>query len=346
MTLTIAVLGAGRSVGRAVAARLAAGAGRVLAVDPVPAAGLPASVEVRVMDHRDQLLPLTLEGCDVVVHAAFCDDLAADPDVLYGANVEGTRNVLATASKAGASQLVVISTAMAYGAHPDNPLPLPQSAPLRANPGFAYGYQCQLAEELVADWAQTHPQARVTSLRLAPVVASGMDTATTQWLSGPRLIVPAGSHNSWQFIHPDDVAAAVDLVIRRQLDGVFNVAGDGWLSTAEVAASLGRRVLQLGQSTLAEVLRLGTAAGVSPAPPEVLPYLLHPWVVDNRRLRDHGWAPGRSNRQTLEEFAAHASRLALGRVWVERSSLRQAGLAAGAMGLVAVRGLRRWRARR
>jgi hypothetical protein len=63
------------------------GVGRVLAID---AAELPApwpGVETRVMDHRDRLLPLALDGVDVLVHCAFVDDIATSPDSLYGANV-------------------------------------------------------------------------------------------------------------------------------------------------------------------------------------------------------------------------------------------------------------------
>ncbi|WP_370323876.1 NAD-dependent epimerase/dehydratase family protein [Euzebya sp.] len=341
---TTAVLGVTTPIGRAVLRRLSAddGVSRLLAVDATTPSMPPPRVEVRTMDPRDRLLALALDGVDVLVHCAFTDDMSASPDSLYGANVGGTRNVLAAADAAGVGHVVVMSTAMAYGAHHDNPLPLDETCPLRANPGFAYGYQRQLVEEAVADWADAHPSVTVTRLRLAPVLGGGVSGALVQRLTAPRLIVPSGLGAPWQLVDLDDVAAAVARVVDQRIGGVLNVAADGWLSASEVAGYLGRPLVEVGQSTLAEVLRRGTDLGISPAPAEVMPYLLHPWVVDTARLRGHGWQPTASNRDILTTFAAdHADDIAVGQLTVSRTDVRRAGLAVG--GLAALGGWRLWR---
>lgn len=332
MTTTAAVVGVSSAVGRATLTHLAAegSVDRIVAIGPSSPSMPHGRVEVRTMDARDRLLPLALEEVDVIIHCAFDDDLTTSPDSLYGANVGGTRNVLDAASKAGVRHLVVIGDAMAYGAHGDNPLPLQEDAPLRANPGFAYGYQRQLVEELVEEWAQTHPATTVTRLRLAPLMGGGVDGALVRRLQGPRLIVPAGAGSPWQFVHVDDVAAAVALVVAEGIGGVFNVAADGWLSAAEVATFLGRKVLEVPQATLAEGLRRGSDLGISPAPAEVMPYLLHPWVIDNQALRSHGWHATRSNREVITEFAAdRADEVALGRVVVSRRRVRRTAIWTG-----------------
>jgi hypothetical protein len=41
------------------------------------------------------------------------------------------------------------------------------------------------------------------------------------------------------------------------------------------------------------------SSGLGDAPPEVLPYLVHPWVVANDRLRAAGWAPMYSNEAAI-----------------------------------------------
>ncbi len=334
MTTTAAVVGVSSPVGRAVLRRLTAPGGpdTVVAVDVQPPPMAPPQVVLRTMDARDRLLPLALEGVDVLVHAAFSDDLAAGADALYGKNVGGTRNVLEAASKAGVRHLVVLSSTMVYGAHGDNALPLTEHAPMRANPGFAYGYQRQLVEEMVQDWALQHPTVVVTLLRVAPVIGGGSDNAVVRRLQAPRLPVPQGLGSPWQFVDVGDVASAVVLVIREELGGTFNVAADGWLSTTEVAAYLGRAVIEIGHATMTEVLQRGSAIGLSPAPPEVMPYLLHPWVVDNAALRALGWRPDSSNREVLAGFAAtHRDVIAMGRLTFSREGLRRTGIGLGSL---------------
>ncbi len=331
----VAVVGVASPVGRAVLSRLAAvdGLDRVLAVDAETPPMLPPRVTARMMDARDRLLPLVLDDVDVVVHCAFSDDLSASADSLYGINVGGTRNVLEAASKAGVEHLVVMSTTMVYGAHPDNPLPLTESAVVHANPGFAYAYQRQLVEEMVQEWAARHPATTVTVLRLAPVMGPGVDSAVVRRLQAPRLPVPRGLGAPWQLVHVDDVAAATELVVREGVGGTFNVAADGWLSATEVATYLGRPLVEVGHATVEEVIGRAWRLGLSPAPPEVAPYLLHPWVADNAALRARGWTVSRSNREILAEFAAaNADVIAVGRLTFSRRGLRATG--AGLTGLL------------
>ena len=337
----IAVLGAATPVGRAVLRALAEHEPAPIAVDGTAPPRLPGRVEVKLMDARDRLLPLALEGADVVVHAAFSTDLSASADALYGHNVGATRNVLDAASKAGVAHLVVLSSATVYGAHADNPVPLDEEAPPRANPGFAYGHQRLMVEQMVQEWAQAHPASTVTVLRLAPVLA-GPTSPMAAFVAAPRLVVPAGARPLWQFVDVDDVGAAVAHVVGAGLGGTFNVAADGWLSSEEVARIRGVGILRLGQTTYAELLRAGAQAGLAPAPPEALPHLSHPWVLDVSRLRATGWNPTRTNRDVLAAFADQvAGEVVLGTVRIPRPLLRRTvGAAAGLTALVA------WRLRR
>ena len=76
-----------------------------------------SDAEVVVGDLRD---PLSLEravaGCGIVYHVAADYRLwAKDPDELYRSNVEGTRNVLEAASKAGVERTVYTSTVGCIG---------------------------------------------------------------------------------------------------------------------------------------------------------------------------------------------------------------------------------------
>jgi nucleoside-diphosphate-sugar epimerase len=105
-----------------------------------------------------------------------------------------------------------------------------------------------------------------------------------------------------QFLHLDDLAAAVVLAVTASLDGVFNVAPDGWVAGERVRALSGERPrLPLPErfGELVSGLRWRFQRG--PIPPGLLSYTREPWVVANGRLRAAGWAPTVTNEQTYVE---------------------------------------------
>ena len=92
-----------------------------------------------------------------------------------------------------------------------------------------------------------------------------------------------------QYLHHDDLADAVVLACAAELDGAFNVAPDGWMSEEEALA--------LTAGPLPARLRRRVRWLRPEVPADLLPYLLHPWVVANDRLRAAGWTPRYSSRR-------------------------------------------------
>jgi nucleoside-diphosphate-sugar epimerase len=235
------------------------------------------------------------------------------------ADVERTRALLRAAG--GRARVVYTSSAMVYGAWPNNPVPLTEDAPMRPNPGFAFATAKAESERLAVEWREANADARLAVLRPATVLGSADDQLTHLL----RDVLPAGVADPIppvQYLHGDDLADAVALACTAELDGVFNVAPDGWMS--EEAA----KALTAGPVRVRLPRRLQPWLGPD-VPDDVLPYLRHPWVVANDRLRAHGWAPRYSSE---EAFVAGAGvprwqSLSLGR--------RQAIALGGAAGAVA-----------
>lgn len=343
---TVAVTGAAGPVGRALLQRLDADrtVDRIIGIDvsepPMPVAKL----EHRLTDVRDRLLPVALEGVDVLAHLALEEAPQHDEDALFARNVHGTRNVLEAAATAGVGALVHLSGSAAYGGHPDNPLPLDEAAPLRANPDFAPGYHQLLAEELVAAFAEDHPERRVAVLRPAPVVGPGVDHVLARHLEAPRLLVVRGFAPPLQVVHCDDVAAALRLAVVGDLSGAYNVAADGWLSLREVCAVLGVRPFEVPEATARSSARWLWNRSLWSTPPGALHLLTHPMVMTSAKLKQAGWAATRTNREALREFAAeHHGWVRLGPVRARRRDLRLGGVltAAGLVGLGAATRRRR-----
>ncbi|HEX9547906.1 MAG TPA: NAD-dependent epimerase/dehydratase family protein [Acidimicrobiales bacterium] len=276
-------------------------AGRVVTVDLAP--GLAASPDVQqvVLDLANDptnRLDAAMDGAGSVIHLAWSH---RQPDVARSVttDVVALRRVLDAAARAQTTQLVHLSSATVYGAWPDNPIPIPEDAPIRPNPGFAYAIEKAEAERIVAEWAEDHPEAAVAVLRPA-VTVGAEEPALYQALAGTRAPGPDDGERPMQFLHVNDLATAVVFAWEHRLRGVYNVAPDGWIEEGAARALVGG----LAQVTLPgrlarglsaagwEVLRAGT-------PKEAMPYSTHPWVIANDRLRSAGWNPRYSNEEAL-----------------------------------------------
>jgi hypothetical protein len=98
----------------------------------------------------------------------------------------------------------------------------------------------------------------------------------------------------------DDVASALLLAVEQSLAGVYNVASDGWLASEDADALHPRRHIPgIPYEAAERVLQVMWGSGLGDAPPAIVPYLAHPWVVANDRIRDAGWAPSHSNEEAI-----------------------------------------------
>jgi UDP-glucose 4-epimerase len=238
-----------------------------------------------------------LTGADALVHLAFDSDTERAGRRTSGANVGGSRRMLDAAGAAGVPQVVLLSSATVYGAWPNNPQPITESAPLRPNPDFAYAVQRAQVEQLLADWVSGDDGRVAASLRPATVLGSRGSSWIGRAMASATGIRAGQVDPPQQFIHPDDVASAVLAAWRRRLDGPYNVAPDGWVDgegLRRLAANPAR--IRLPGRMAGVVSRLRWRFQRGPIPPGLLPYTEHPWVVANDRLEvDGAWSPTYSN---------------------------------------------------
>lgn len=311
---------------------------RVVGIDrDGPPAGRP-TLEHHEMDIRSERLPKVIGDADALVHLAFQTDPIRDLDEMRSINVDGTANVLAAARDAGVKSVVVLSSALAYGAHPDNPVPLTEEHPLRAGEDYAPAAHKRACEELLAAFRRKNPEIAVCVLRAATVFGPTVENFVTRMLESPRLTRVKGYEPPMQVVHEDDAAAALAFALRERLDGVFNLAADGWLTASDVAEVSGKRVVELSEPIAFSMAERLWRAGLTAAPPGELRYLMHPWVMDNAKLAAAGFEPRYSNRAALlEAMESHRSWIALGRARMRKDSLAKGAAATlGAVGAMAL----------
>lgn len=301
---SVAVTGASGLVGRHLLPVLAEhpDVERVLGLDVREPERRPRTVEFARVDIAGTELKPLLEGIDVVVHLAGVVDPVPDVGLMARVNVEGTRHVLDAAASVGATRVVRISSSTVYGAWPNNPLPLTEDAPLRPNPDFSPAVQSAEVERLLAEWRASHPDVTVTTLRSAPVVGPGAERLPARILLGRPPLRVRGAATPVQVVHVADLVSALALVATRDVPGTFNVAADGWLDAAEARALIPRPAAPaLPAEVLERWLRRTWDLGLGDVPAGVVPYLVHPWVISNERLRAEGWAPRHTNVDAITE---------------------------------------------
>jgi nucleoside-diphosphate-sugar epimerase len=338
----VAVTGAARGVGQALVVRLASSArvGRVVAIDDHR--GDTAGVTWRLADVRDPALAGRLSGVDVVVHTDVDASADSDPRQRRARNVRGAQTVLTAAAAERVGRVVLVTSAMVYGARPDNPVPLPEDAPLLADSGSSLAGDLLEVEELARRSRRVNPGTSVTVVRPAALVGDALDTLLTRHFEAPRLLAVRGSEPRWQFCHVDDLASALELAAAGEVSGDLAVGCDGSLSGAEVEELSGLKSVELPSRLAFSAAQRLNRLGVTPTPAAELRYVVYPWVVDCAVLRAAGWQPRFANNEALSVLLAdRAGRHAVVGRRIERkdaaiAAAGTAGTAAAVIGTAAI----------
>lgn len=328
----VVVTGAASALGQRVCALAATDprVARVVALDRRALQRLPAGVEGHQVDLATADLKPLLEGAAVVVHLAQATGPDPAADAGQAGDGELARRVLDAASAVGASHVVLLSSATVYGAWANNPVPLTEEAPLRPNPGMALASEKAELERSAAEWRDAHPSATVAILRPTVTVAAEGNGWLAKALARSTSLPVTDEEPPAQFLDVADLAAAVDLARRERLDGPRNVAPDGWISGDTLRALAGGAPrVRLPERLAVRLAGMRWRWGLTPTPPALLPYTMHPWVVANDRLRADGWLPASSNEEAY--VGAHRAG-----PWATLSPRRRQELALGAAAAGAV----------
>jgi len=306
----VVITGADLPVGRRlVAAALAEpGVDRVVAVGAQPAqrrmlASIAGDAELVVAPFSldDPRLAALCEGATRLVLVGPRSGL--DIDGTGGAELElaATRSFLVMLARvADVTTVVVLSSALVYGARLANPVPMSEDSPVHPNREIAAAVDRAELERLTSIWARSRG---ATCARVRPCVVVGPENgrwlARSPWSTSGLLVSDPGPV---QFVHIDDLVDAIVRIGRARVDGPVNVAPDGWLSYAEVRALRGPTArLRLSRPVAIVLARIGELLGLAPGDPDTLVAVAAPWVVANGRVRALGWEPTHTNEEAYVE---------------------------------------------
>jgi UDP-glucose 4-epimerase len=299
------ITGGSGYIGSRLVERLVASGDEVLICDVRPPRVFRPGASYRELDVRDAGAVREAVSSwrpEAVVHLAFLLNPIHDEALMYSVDVEGTRNVLEACSSGGVEQVLVTSSSTAYGAFPDNPVPLTEEHPVRGVASFEYARDKTESDRLCQLWAARHPDRVMTIVRPCIVFGPSVDNYLLRlWTKQPFQADFGLPDPGIQFVHEDDVVSALVTLLEGRHAGAFNVAGDGVMEVAECASLIGLPRRRMPVGAMRRFASLMWRLRLSEAPPGSLAFAMYPWIVSNEKLkRETGWQPRYTSRETFE----------------------------------------------
>jgi UDP-glucose 4-epimerase len=283
---------------------------KIIDVDVRPPARVYPKTEFVRGDVRDAKATRELlerHEIDVLVHLAFILNPIRDEAMMYDVDVNGTQATLAAAAEAGTEQVLVTSSASAYGAFPDNPKPIAEDWPVRGAPDFSYARHKAEADRLCQLWAAQHPDRTMTIVRPAIVFGPNVDNYIVRsFQNNPFMPILDGVDEEFQLVHEDDVVTALIALLDGKADGAFNLAGDGTLTWRRSAELLGKKAREVSLKNMKRFAGTMWKLHIprAEAPAGNLDFIRYPWVVSTEKLKaETGWKPRYDSLETLKVTA-------------------------------------------
>jgi UDP-glucose 4-epimerase len=281
---------------------------KIMGLDIKPPVEELPGLEFHVRDVRDPGIARLFrdENVKKVLHFAFVLNPIHDSNLMREININGTKNILEAALAAGAEQVLATSSTSAYGWHPDNPVPLKEDHPLRAEPDLQYAHDKKDMDLLLQEFAAAHPEIRITIFRPCIVVGPGFENFISRALNLPINLKVGGANPPLQFVHEDDVARAAILAVQAGRPGIFNIVGEGKLTLDEVAAMKDRLItLNFPTWIIYPLVRIAWRIHLPGVeyPVGAIGSFRFPWVADGTKAKQElGFTPRYSTRDVWQNF--------------------------------------------
>lgn len=287
----------------------------ILGIDVAPPAPGFEPHEFVKHDIRSPDVRTTLEKFqpDTIMHLAFVLNPIRDLALMHDINVNGAKNVFEAVRTIQPQRFMMASSATAYGAWDDNPVPMDESWPLRARKDFQYSADKTELESAVLKLAEELPDVAVSWTRPTIIGGARVDNYLTRLIINlPVIMLLDGFDTPLQWVHEEDCAAATLTILKHSARGPFNISPSDWVFMSQVAKLTNRRQVKIPLWTV----RLFTKVWwklhlpVFHFPPSLHYFARYPWVIaPNRLTNELGFKFQYSAQDTLMEmWNAHQQR--------------------------------------
>ncbi|HTT71045.1 MAG TPA: SDR family oxidoreductase [Anaeromyxobacteraceae bacterium] len=302
----VAVTGISGHLGRALA-RLLHTETLLVGIDRRPFPERPKDLVHYEVDLRKRKLDEVFRRhpLEAVIHLGLRHDPRTPFSETHSFNILGTHKLFELCVQHGVKKVVVLSSANVYGPAPDNSNFLTEEAPLMAADRYS-GVRDLIELDMYAQsFLWKHPEIETVVLRPVHIVGPTIANGPSKFLRLERPITVLGFDPMIQLVHVDDVCRALALALRPGARGVYNVVGPGEVPLSTILRELGRRPIPVPHLVVRALVARAFEARLTDFPPEQVDHLQYLCAVDgSRAVRDLGYAPRRSLRETIRSVLA------------------------------------------
>ncbi|MFH1875165.1 MAG: NAD-dependent epimerase/dehydratase family protein [Pseudomonadota bacterium] len=259
-----------------------------------------------VVDQRILQKLFEAAQADIAIHLAFAVNPLHDEKKEVEIDIKGSEFFLEGCRKHQVKKVIFMSSAAAYGAHPDSRLPYTEDSPVRGNDSYIYSRLKAATDRIAHKFAQENPACKLVLLR--PCLFLGPNTSNSffevlKFPFFPQILDASGRRDpGFQFIHEEDMASCMLAAIDKNVQGDFNIAPDDTVKLSEIAKMAHKRCLAMPLWLLQVVTFFLWKCHLIGAPPGQLDFMRYSWVMDNSKLKKELYQPQYSSSQALREF--------------------------------------------
>lgn len=232
-----------------------------------------------------------------------------DRDLEYSVDVGGTRNLLESCVAAGVRKVIATSSGAAYGYRADNPEWLDEHDELRGNVEFAYSDHKRQVEEMLAVWRVDHPELAQLVFRPGTILGRTTRNQITSLFERRVILGIRGAPSPFVFIWDLDVVECLRRGIFSNATGTFNLAGDGAVTTRQLAERMGKPYVAVPAWLVRSALWVLAKFHLTQYGPAQVDFLRYRPVLSNHRLKsEFGYTPRRTSVETFDLWAAGNAR--------------------------------------
>ena len=239
---------------------------------------------------------------DSVLHLGRVASMRVERAKRFDLNVLGTQKLMNLCVTHGVKNLVVLSTFHIYGADPLNHTPIAEDDPIRAGYEFRAIADAIQLDNMATTWIYQHREVRTVVLRPTNVIGPSIQNTISQFIRMEHVPYLAGFDPMMQFIHEEDLGAAVVAALDGDAYGVFNLAGPDvipWRTALRLAKTKAFPVPTALSRFIVRTFAL--------FPSYLVNFYKYPCVITDALFRKtFGWEPKVGVREAIESAVAKA----------------------------------------
>ena len=243
---------------------------------------------------------------DVVIHLAAI--VAANKNMtrefIYDVEVNGTKRILNACIKHNVAKIITTSSGAAYGYHKDNPAWLKEADSLRGNEEFPYAWHKRMVEEIMAEYRQSQPALKQVIFRVSTILGKRTKNDITNLFQKKKVMGLRGTDTPFVIIWDEDLVNCLAKAAIEDIDGIYNVAGDGIITLREMAGLIKKPFTAIPPGLIKAALTIAKPLKISRYGPEQVKFLQYRPVLDNQKLKEEfSYIPRKTSREVFLYYA-------------------------------------------